>query len=193
MGEGVGSCRPPPVPPGAPSWWTTALARLPHSSALPGHLLAQMLKCCPMSDNGTDVLRWEPVAVRPGWIGRQGTGGPSSSPWHAHTSLGSRVGQCQDPREPLPRPAPLPKPRTENRAVFPLPWALVLQLLEVCGCLTLEPQDLGWDGEGGGQPRRSRGACQTPRLLPTPQGQGPGLGLTEAPGPTCSEGTKHPL
>lgn len=142
-----------------------------------------------MSDNGTDVLRWEPAAVRPGWIGRQGTGRPSSSPWHAHTSLGSRVGQPQDPREPLPRPAPLPKPRTEHRAAFPLPWALVLQLLEVCGCLTLEPQDLGWDGEGGGQPRKGRrGVPGHPGCCQHPKGRGPTLASLRLLGPHARRG-----
>ena len=141
-----------------------------------------------MSDNGTDVLGWEPAAVRPGWISRQGTGRPSSSPWHARASLGSRVGQRRDPREPLPRPSLLPKPQTENRAVFPHPWALVPQLLEVCGCLTLEPQDLGWDGGGWPAPRGRRGVPGPPGCCQHPKGRDPTLASLRLLGPHARRG-----
>lgn len=111
---------------------------------------------------------------------------------HAHTPLGGRVGQHRDPRGPLPRPAPLAHLGREQGGVPPslglAPLALGGLRLPDFGALGPELGRSGWPA-----PQRQTGSTRPPRLLPTPQGQGPDLGLAEAPGPTHSERTKCPL
>lgn len=86
----------------------------------------------------------------------------------------------------------LPTPHPKNRVASFFPWTSVSQLLGVCGCLVLGPWEVSWDGQVVASPAEAGGGVRRLRLLWAPEGQGPYLGIVEAPGPTQDrlEGTR---